>query len=217
MLVVRDDDQFDSVFDFARKAVDLALAVARIDDDGLVNSVTMAARTLGLSDRLFRSVRCGVRSNCGRNSLSSPCGSFELANLEPGSEGGILLHELAHVKRRDVSTQLLGRLAMLAYWFNPLVWHAVRNCERIGARVRRLRLAGRTGRRASTPKNYFGLCDATVPLGRDCKPMAHSARLDQRVMAILDPQRRRDPVDSHSPSSCRALWASYAVCWAVSR
>ena len=26
--------------------------------------------------------------------------------------------------------------------------------------------------------------------------MAHSARLDQRVLAILDPQRRRDPVDS---------------------
>lgn len=34
----------------------------------------------------------------------------------------VLLHELGHVARRDLWTNLTAHLACLAYWFNPLVW-----------------------------------------------------------------------------------------------
>ena len=36
----------------------------------------------------------------------------------------VLLHELAHIQRRDTLAQLLAQLACALHWFNPLVWFA---------------------------------------------------------------------------------------------
>ncbi len=36
----------------------------------------------------------------------------------------VLLHELAHIKRRDTVVQLLAQIACALHWFNPLVWFA---------------------------------------------------------------------------------------------
>jgi beta-lactamase regulating signal transducer with metallopeptidase domain len=36
----------------------------------------------------------------------------------------VLLHELAHVKRRDILQNWLGTLLQIVHWFNPLIWLA---------------------------------------------------------------------------------------------
>lgn len=38
----------------------------------------------------------------------------------------VLSHELAHVKRWDSLTELFALFVTIVYWFNPLVWYAVR-------------------------------------------------------------------------------------------
>ena len=54
---------------------------------------------------------------------------LEASTWEPSHLRTVLLHELAHVKRHDVLTQLLVKLTCAVYWFNPLVWIVSRRIE----------------------------------------------------------------------------------------
>ena len=168
----------------------------RIEDDDWVNSVTTAARTLGLkrpivalqSDAACIPTVVGVLSP--RLVVPSNWRTWSLSQRRC-----ILLHELAHVKRCDVSAQLLGRLALLAYWFNPLVWHAVRQLRTL----RELASDDCVLRAGQTASDYAEELLRTLRCYRPIRSeigvaMAHSARLDQRVLAILDQGRSRDPV-----------------------
>ncbi len=182
---------------FAKQSIKLS-RLRRIDDDDWANSVTTAAKILGIQrpittlesdDACVPSV-VGVFSS--RLLIPRDWRTWSLAQRRC-----ILLHELAHVKRRDVLAQLIGRLALLAHWFNPLVWHAVRRlrAERELASDDCVLLAGQT------PSDYAEQLLQTLRCYRPVRSptgvaMAHSARLDQRVLAILDPKRRRDPVGS---------------------
>jgi bla regulator protein BlaR1 len=45
----------------------------------------------------------------------------------------ILLHELAHIKRRDLPLNLIGMIIQSIYWFNPIIWYSMykmkQDCE----------------------------------------------------------------------------------------
>ena len=45
-------------------------------------------------------------------------------NWDNNRRRAVLLHEMAHIARRDVLTQWLGSLACCLYWFQPLAWYA---------------------------------------------------------------------------------------------
>lgn len=106
----------------------------------------------------------------------------------------VLRHELAHVSRGDVVTQLLARWACALYWFNPAVWFSAYRL-----RVERERACDdevlRLGTRASDYANHL------LDIARECQPpglrasaavaMARRSQLECRMRAILDPQARR--------------------------
>ena len=109
----------------------------------------------------------------------------------------VLLHELAHIKRRDCVTQLMAHLACAAYWFNPLVWMAA---HRLRAERERAcdDLVLAAGTRGSDYADH--LLDIARTLRSGAWPtwsavtMAHRSQLEGRLMAILDPALpRRSP------------------------
>ncbi|MEJ2205184.1 MAG: M56 family metallopeptidase, partial [Gemmatimonadota bacterium] len=109
----------------------------------------------------------------------------------------VLVHELAHVRRRDCLVQLVGELARALYWPNPLAWIA----------VHRLRLEGERAAddevlsRGDVPSAYAG---ELVELARALRvasrvpqaalAMAAGSGLGGRVRSILDPARPRGRV-----------------------
>lgn len=105
----------------------------------------------------------------------------------------VLLHELAHVRRRDLVGHSLGRIVCAAYWFHPLVWTAARRMRAESERACD-DLALVCGQR---PADYAEhLLDIVTSVRRDRTPlvalaMARRSEFEGRMLAILDPERPR--------------------------
>ena len=122
----------------------------------------------------------------------------------------VLLHELAHVRRRDLIGHTLGRLACAVYWFHPLVWSAARHLRSESERACD-DLALACGTRATDYAEH--LLDIVTSVRGDSTPlvalaMARRKEFEGRMLAILDPELR------HSTPSRRqsaALIAALAI------
>jgi beta-lactamase regulating signal transducer with metallopeptidase domain len=86
-----------------------------------------AADRLALPDlpRLVMSDRFPMPFACGlaRPAIVLPSGAAEWDDRRRRT---VLVHELAHVSRRDLVANAVGQLACALYWFHPLVWIAAR-------------------------------------------------------------------------------------------
>jgi beta-lactamase regulating signal transducer with metallopeptidase domain len=110
----------------------------------------------------------------------------------------VLLHELAHVARRDCLWQTVARLACAAYWFHPGVWWAAQqmHVEREQACDDQVLAAG------TRPSDYAGhLLEVarafrTRPLtaAAAVAMAARRSQLEGRVVAVLDAARSRGRV-----------------------
>jgi len=76
--------------------------------------------------RESRWVRVPVISGLFRPAIILPLEAREW----PGERVRVaVLHELAHWQRHDCRTRILEELVRSLYWFQPLVWYAVRQCR----------------------------------------------------------------------------------------
>jgi beta-lactamase regulating signal transducer with metallopeptidase domain len=75
--------------------------------------------------RLFKSHKVSVPLTCGwlRPAVILPVEADSWSNRRKEI---VLLHELAHIKRGDFLSMMITRCASIIYWFNPLVWIALR-------------------------------------------------------------------------------------------
>ena len=102
----------------------------------------------------------------------------------------VLLHELAHVRRRDLLAHMLGRITCACYWFHPLVWVAAKQlrCESERACDD---LAVTCGTVAADYAEH--LLDIVTAVRARSVPtvalaMARRKEFEGRVLAILDPE-----------------------------
>lgn len=120
----------------------------------------------------------------------------------------VLIHELAHVRRRDLIGHTIGRVACALYWFHPLVWTAAR---RLRAESERAcdDFALVFGTRPSDYAEH--LLDIVACVRDHCTPsvalaMAHRKEFEGRMLAILNPElHRRAPSRAQTVSLVGAL------------
>ncbi len=189
----------------------------RVDAAPWLAQAQALAAELGISPRIMF-----LRS--GRAAMPMAWGIVRPAVLMPSDADHwpadrlriVLLHELAHVKRRDCLTHVLAQIACAAYWFNPLAWVAARH-----VRTERERacddLVLASGTRGADYADQLIEVARVMRAGRfpavlagASLAMAHRSQLEGRLMAILDPSVPRSGI-----SGLRTALATLAFSVAV--
>ncbi|HKJ01856.1 MAG TPA: M56 family metallopeptidase, partial [Longimicrobiales bacterium] len=121
--------------------------------------------------------------------LPSGAGSWPAARVD-----AVLLHELAHVRRRDCLAQLVAEAAVAIHWYNPLAWFAAHRL-----RVEREHACDDDVLRQGTRASQYA--SELVALARELRPapvgataavpILGPADLRARVRAVLDARRPR--------------------------
>jgi beta-lactamase regulating signal transducer with metallopeptidase domain len=109
----------------------------------------------------------------------------------------ILLHELAHVERRDCLTQLIAQITCAFYWFNPLTWvasHRMRVERELACDDRVITAGARASDYASNLLNVARSLRAPAFTSTSAIAMARPSQLSGRLLAVLDERRNRRSV-----------------------
>jgi beta-lactamase regulating signal transducer with metallopeptidase domain len=192
----------------------LARRGARIDDGGWLSLAQRLANTLRIQRPLIllRGDRLGVPVTWG---VVYPIVLLPEDADEWTEERRryVLVHEMAHVKRLDALTQLLGQVALALFWFDPLVWIANRRLQL----EREHACDDYVLRHGTQPSTYAADLLSMVqslgtPAHRSAQPafaalaMARRSEFEGRMLSILDPV-----LDRHPLNRGRTLMSAFAT------
>ncbi|HEX6576306.1 MAG TPA: M56 family metallopeptidase, partial [Gemmatimonadaceae bacterium] len=124
----------------------------------------------------------------------------------------IVLHELAHVERRDCLTQLVAQIACAVYWFNPLAWVAAARMKverELACDDRVISAGSRASDYASNLLDVARSLRAPSLTSNTAIAMARPSQLSGRLLAVLDSRRNRRRVTRRIAAS--ASFAASAV------
>lgn len=134
----------------------------------------------------------------------------ECATWTPAKRRIVLLHELAHVKRRDIAAQWLANLMTALWWFQPLCWTSRRNLRRESERACDALVLASGVRASDYAAELLDVAQAfrgTARVSSAAIAIARTGELEGRLYAILDPQPYR--------AARKFLFAAVAVLTAV--
>jgi beta-lactamase regulating signal transducer with metallopeptidase domain len=173
----------------------MALRAERINDDEWSGLAERLAFRVGLARQVAlhksHSLTMPLTFGLMRSSILLPADADDWSDER---REVVLMHELAHVKRRDCLTQMLAQVACAIYWFNPLIWAAARQL-----RVERERACDDQVLDAGAKATDYA--DHLLDIARQLRSakcsspaavaIARRSQLEGRLLAILDPSVRR--------------------------
>jgi hypothetical protein len=123
----------------------------------------------------------------------------------------VLLHELAHVARRDSLSRSLASLACALYWFHPGAWFAARQMrlEQEHAADDHVLIAGGSAQAYAHSLLHLARGMKAGPRFDQAAAMAGMDQLERRLVSITGPARRNRPGTFFLSSS--ALFAALAT------
>lgn len=119
----------------------------------------------------------------------------EAREWAPEVRRAVMLHELAHIARRDPLSQLVSQLTCAVYWWVPLAWFGARRAAALRERACDDVVLAAGIRPTSYAESLIALArSACVPVSPAVVAMAQPSRMRERVEAILNPALRRGRV-----------------------
>jgi beta-lactamase regulating signal transducer with metallopeptidase domain len=137
-----------------------------------------------------------------------------IANTWPDDlRRAVLVHELAHIARRDCLTQMLAAVACAAYWPHPAVWLVARRLrvEREMACDDCVLSAGASARHYATHLLELAYSVSGTRAPAVAVAMAGRRQIETRLLAILDAARNRTTPAVRSRVACAAILAAVLV------
>ncbi|MEX0912856.1 MAG: M56 family metallopeptidase, partial [Gemmatimonadota bacterium] len=105
----------------------------------------------------------------------------------------VLMHELAHVRRRDLLIHHISRWACAVYWVNPLAWTGARRLRAESERAADDLVLGVGTRPSDYADHLLQIISAARPgpMPGAVLPLARRREFEGRILAILEPHLRR--------------------------